>query len=213
MKIGCLSDLHGDLPKIEQMPKVDVLCIAGDICPDGDWQDQADWLNKDFRDWLLDVPAKRVVGIWGNHDFIGEHLAKVPPELKWDLLHGSSMGLPGGHTVFGNPWTTGLGGWALQKSVGDLEFFLGGLAPCSILLTHTPPFRAGDKLLNGDYIGSKALLKYLSREGAPRLTVTGHIHEARGFYILPDGGIVCNASWVDPYYNTYDLEIPVFNLC
>jgi Icc-related predicted phosphoesterase len=210
MRVACLADLHGSLPK--KVPESDLIVIAGDICPDLDgYKDQADWLNKVFRDWLDEQKAK-VVACWGNHDFIGEKPHLVPEGLNWDIVHGSHLTYKG-RKIFGAPWTTGFKNWALQVTSQHLDMMFDMLEPCNILLSHTPPYTVGDKLSsNGGNVGSKGLLKYLARQGSPALTVTGHIHEGRGISILPDGGVVCNASFVDYNYKPYPKEIPVFDI-
>src|SRR4051794_31800910 len=71
VKVVAASDLHGHLPAV---PPCDLLLLAGDLCPvsDHSTSTQAEFLGGPFRDWLETVPAKHVVGIAGNHDFIFE---------------------------------------------------------------------------------------------------------------------------------------------
>src|SRR5262249_33524902 len=69
MKVVAVSDLHGNLPAI---PPCDLLLLAGDITPVRDHRlaHQAEWLDTTFRAWLNQVPARKVIGVAGNHDFI-----------------------------------------------------------------------------------------------------------------------------------------------
>ena len=85
MRFVCLADLHGYLPVI---PPCDVLLVAGDICPTADERPEAQrrWLGSEFAPWLADVPAEVVVGVAGNHDFVGETDAGALRELDWHYL-------------------------------------------------------------------------------------------------------------------------------
>ena len=69
MKIVGVSDLHGMLPEI---PPCDLLLIGGDITPVTNHAIpfQAEWLDTTFRRWLEQAPARKVVGVAGNHDYI-----------------------------------------------------------------------------------------------------------------------------------------------
>src|SRR5690242_13771226 len=89
-KVLCTSDLHGHLPIIDPC---DILIIAGDVCPiyDHGIAFQRLWLDTNFREWLdhcLSTGVKNIVGVWGNHDLIGE-LPHLVPDLPWTLLEGN----------------------------------------------------------------------------------------------------------------------------
>ena len=77
LKVCCVSDLHGRLPKI---PECDVLVIAGDVAPDSKWfgrvpvslyaEEQRDWFDAKFREWETSVvKAPFILAIPGNHDW------------------------------------------------------------------------------------------------------------------------------------------------
>ena len=80
MRIVALSDQHGFLPEI---PRCDLLIIAGDICPDGFGQQfamdapelQKAWFDHTIRPWLARAPATRTILTWGNHDWCGQRCA------------------------------------------------------------------------------------------------------------------------------------------
>ena len=59
MIICAVSDLHGQLPDI---PKCDLLLIAGDVCPvtNHSLDFQEHWLDTEFRWWLKKIPAKKI---------------------------------------------------------------------------------------------------------------------------------------------------------
>jgi Icc-related predicted phosphoesterase len=201
MKMLALADLHGHLPVV---PKVDFICIAGDICPDGSVLEQYDWLDKQFRPWLEDeVHRAKVFATWGNHDWVGE-TALVPKELRWELLVNRTVEWEG-LKISGFPWTTVASMWAFHKPRSTCEAFASNFyhdLETDILLNHTPPYSIGDLCPSGEKVGSVELLHYLSR-GNAKICVTGHIHEGRGIYALPDGGIVAHASYLDGNYNRY----------
>src|SRR5579862_2704149 len=82
VRICCVSDLHGTLPKIE---RCDLLIVAGDVCPLSNhlpWF-QAEWLQAEFAQWLAAVPAREILWTAGNHDFVLEQnpasVKKMPP--------------------------------------------------------------------------------------------------------------------------------------
>lgn len=87
MKICCLSDLHGQLPKI--LPS-DILLIAGDICPHfarpvGGSEDmfcQAHWLTHTFNSWLESLQINRAVAIWGTpwQPYFHDWAFNAPPD-------------------------------------------------------------------------------------------------------------------------------------
>lgn len=94
MKIIATSDLHGILPEI---PECDLLLIAGDISPDHDHnrQYQRTWFNERFKPWLKSVPAKHIVGIGGNHDFVlSGHRQKFGYRFPWIYLNNESVEIP-----------------------------------------------------------------------------------------------------------------------
>jgi Icc-related predicted phosphoesterase len=185
--ILALADQHGLLPEIEPC---DVVVIAGDICPleDDTPEYQAHWLNVTFRAWLEQLPAKHVVGIAGNHDFVFLEPPEVCRDLPWTYLRDSGTEVAG-LRFYGTPWIPTLGGWAFEA---DEETELGhvfSLIPenLDVLICHGPPYGFGDRalLLGGhgpdsfEHAGSRALLKAIDR-ARPRLVVFGHIHEDHG---------------------------------
>ena len=66
---------------VTDRPECDLLLIAGDICPVHNhklfYQDI--WLRSCSTRGRAQR-AKWIIGVWGNHDWIGE---KQPPELPW----------------------------------------------------------------------------------------------------------------------------------
>jgi hypothetical protein len=63
------------------------------------------------------------------------------------------------------------------------------LKPCSVLVTHYPPFKLQDKIFIGTHGGSKELRSLIDTY-KPRLVLCGHIHEDPGMTILGDTTVV-----------------------
>ncbi len=227
--VYAIADLHGNLPEVPR--DADALLLVGDICPDFGFNGSVDrtgvmqgqWLKTTFRDWLEAAPCP-VVAIWGNHDFVGEHDDLVPSGLPWTLLQDSetTLDLPGGPLrVFGTPWVPGLPYWAFYARDEALEararMIPDGL---DVLMTHGPPYLAGDYIptsekqrekygnWGGKNVGDKHLRPAIER-ARPKVTVCGHIHEARGLHriytsdLACDGYPVVNCAAVDEVYDLY----------
>lgn len=213
MKIVATSDLHGFLPDIEPC---DLLILAGDICPNffanpnKDRLAQASWLGSIFKEWLKDLPAKTVVMIWGNHDFVGER-ASLIPELPCHILHDTSV-VVDGPFIYGTPWTSRYGTWALMEDEEVLEERWKDVPKnLDILISHGPPYGYLDEAAPMTaHLGSKSMLDCVSRVN-PRVFICGHIHGGRGEGILPGGGIIKNVAFKDEAYKPTTVA-PAFEL-
>lgn len=195
MKLALISDLHGYLPDLPDV--VDVLIIAGDVCPVHDHLPdyQSLWLTDPFKKWLHDQPAHKIIGVAGNHDFA---LEKFRFDLPWTYLNNASTTYEG-LTVWGTPLSGKFGHWAFMRDEEDLGRAYVDIDPyADIVISHGPPKGYGDECANGYNAGSPSLKAKL-KEIRPRLTVVGHIHEARGIYATEWSTIV-NASAVDLSY-------------
>lgn len=207
-KIQTISDIHGYLIDI---PECDLLIIAGDICPvwNHDILYQRKWIDEDFRYWLNNIPAKQVIGIAGNHDFIFErckHL--VPKNLRWIYLEDNSC-IWNEYNIYGSPWQTGLNRWAFYCEKPKL---IRKRIPTDtdILITHEPPFGFGDEVLGGDHVGCKYLLEEIKQRKV-LYNICGHLHESRGIYKINETTII-NAACLDRTYTLISPSIG-FELC
>ena len=167
MKIIAISDLHGYLPKPEEIPECDVVCIAGDFVP-LDYQDDdcksIAWFCLDFVPWTDKLSCKKVVLVAGNHDFFMEHIMLGPvredgsrkccsaSEVLSKLLPDSHKGKHKivylrasswkyqGKKFYGTPWTTGLPGWAFSCTEEEFADRLKQMPKkFDVLITHMPP--------------------------------------------------------------------------
>ena len=207
MKVTAVSDLHGHLPAVAPC---DLLLLAGDLCPADDHSTfaQMKFLAGPFADWLEQVPAARVVGVAGNHDFIFERKPDlVPRTLRWDYLQDGGAEV-GGLKVYGTPWQPWFHDWAFNLYEEELVKKWAKVPDgTDVLVCHGPPFGFGDAAegpgTSNRRTGSPGLLRRIE-EVAPRLVVFGHIHEGRGRWeVRTPGGkgvTLANVTLVDRHY-------------
>lgn len=215
MKVCAIADQHGLLPEV---PKCELLVIAGDVCPvhDHNLDFQYVWLQDNFRKWLEEVPARRIVGIAGNHDFVFE-AEQYPKDLPWSYLCDSGVEVNDAY-VWGTPWTPNLPSWAFQMNDDvSAEAHFGHIPRhTDILLTHGPPYGRGDYVppgrfsRDGEHVGYKALLPTL-QDLTPCEVITGHIHEARGTWTYA-GCSIRNVALVDDNYERNGRRVVEFDV-
>jgi hypothetical protein len=201
MKVVAISDMHGFLPDV---PPCDLLLLGGDLCPLRDYsiRYQAEWLGTSFRAWLAAVPARQIVGVAGNHDFIFEkEPGRVPRDLPWTYLQDSGCEWQG-LRIWGTPWQPWFFDWAFNLYEPDL-IPKWRMIPddTDILVLHGPPHCFGDGVPEGGGIrrvGSPSLLRRIE-EVRPRLVIFGHIHEGRGEWRL-GRTVLANVSIVNREY-------------
>ena len=218
MKITAISDQHGLFPEI---PETDLLLIAGDLCPTMNhaiWF-QESWIESTYKTWLKSLPAKEIVCIYGNHDFVGqkshEKIKKMfENEEHIHFLQEESVELFG-LKIYGLAWTLFFFDWAFNLHEDQLREKW-ELIPedADIILTHGPPLGYGDKArrVNSqgfENVGSPSLLKKIEQI-KPKLVVFGHIHPGYGVYSVGDT-IVANASVVNETYKLNNAPL-VFEL-
>jgi Icc-related predicted phosphoesterase len=177
MRIVCLADLHGFLPVV---PACDILVLAGDICPTDDETPprQRRWLHSTFARWLAEAPAGEIVGVAGNHDFVGETDPGALRDLQWHYLQDETIEVAG-LSFFGSPWTSRFQDWAFMLSEDELaERWSLIPAAIDVLCVHSPPLGYGDQI-NGSAIGSPSLLEAID-DRKPELCVFGHLHQGFG---------------------------------
>ncbi len=214
MKVVALSDPHGNLPEI---PPCDLLLLAGDLCPttDHDPRFQARWLNTMFRSWLEQLPAGKIVGIAGNHDFVFERAPDlVPPDLPWTYLQDVECRWRG-LRIWGTPWQPWFYDWAFNGDPELLESKWELIPPdTDVIVVHGPPRGYGDGVVRVDggaeNTGCPHLLAKIA-EVKPRLVVFGHIHEGRGQWQLGPTTLA-NVTLLDVAYRVryqpWEHELP-----
>jgi predicted phosphodiesterase len=227
LRIATISDMHGYLPEPGFVPECDLLLIGGDVCPvwDHNRQYQARWLRAGFRDWLKQQPAKTIMGIGGNHDFVLQESEKIGYELPWVYLNNEAWTFSVGDDavkVWGSAFSPTFGNWAFMRDDRALaEVWETIPSDVDIILVHGPAFGYGDRVRNDwnpdPNVGSKTLMNRLWYGEFPKLKliVSGHIHEGYGLgqMKLMNDQLVAwvNASYVDEDYNTGN-PVQVFDL-
>ncbi len=200
-KLHLYSDLHGSLAACDRIvhraTSADVIVIAGDI---GN-------LRLDLEAPLerLQVIDKPVVLVPGNNES-EEQLREA--SRAWNsavVLHGRGASLAGLHFfgLGGGIPVTPFGPWSWDFSEQEAEALLAKCPPGCVLVTHSPPWGAGDETGRGRRLGSRAVRAAVERL-APRLVVCGHIHASAGRQSDIGGTPVVNAG---PHGVDWELEI------
>ncbi len=210
MKICCISDLHGRLPRV--LPSCDMLLIAGDICPLENHTTifQKMWLKEVFKDWWAGLDSPIGYGCWGNHDLFAEspHEDEVRvfrSEGRELAIHKASPAIDkSGLSLFLTSYQLPFGNWAFNAHEKELAAIYDEIpVGTDIIVSHGPPYSYGDKAPRRggkgfELTGSKALLEAIDRV-KPKLVVTGHIHQAYGVYDH-NGTKIVNASILNADY-------------
>ncbi len=203
-KFCCISDLHGYLPN--NLPDCDAILIAGDICCHGSVATQLQWLDYQFRNWLLYI-NKPVIACCGNHDWV---FYQQPEQIKnlnlpWVYLQ-DSYTIFNRLKIYGTPWQLKFMNWAFNLSENQL---IGkwNLIPddIDILICHGPPRYYGDRTVDGDIVGSESLT-WRIQQIQPMAVICGHIHEGYGQYQIGPTKII-NASINDENYKPINSPI------
>jgi Icc-related predicted phosphoesterase len=191
-KICCLSDLHGDFPRI---PDCDLLLLSGDYCP---WKEDHWWYRENLVPWIEETAARgiTIVGIAGNHDYAFCPKPTLIPKMPWHYLDDSGVTVHG-LKIWGTPWQPIYADWAFNAEEEVLEKKWELIPPdTDILLVHAPPRGYGDLSLKGNVkTGSPSLTARIEKI-QPKLVVCGHIHEGYGQYQLGNT-LIINAAQMD----------------
>jgi Icc-related predicted phosphoesterase len=195
VRVCCIADLHGHVPA--DVPPCNLLLIAGDLGPDDPGEGEV-WLRDEFAPWLERQPAAEVAAIAGNHDFVA---AERPALLRglgtWHYLENEAAVIAG-LRIAGSGWSLSFGNWPLQAEEEELDDIWRAIPDeTEVVLVHGPPYGHCDLTVRGVHGGSRTLLRRLLDLPKLRLVCTGHIHEAYGRAVLPNGALVVNASLVD----------------
>ncbi len=194
LKIVMISDTHGEHRKIK-IPECDLLIHAGDILQGG----MEVGILEDFNKWLGEQPAKGIVCIAGNHDFIFEKvdiargLITNATYLQDEYTHVNGL------KIYGSPWQPEFFNWAFNLPRGEAIKKKWDMIPTDtdILVTHGPPLGYQDRVGN-KHVGCEELEKRV-KEIKPLIHVFGHIHCGAG-YTQDEHTTYVNAAIVDEAY-------------
>lgn len=160
--------------------------------PDGH---QERWLRSELSRYLEQVPARSIVAVAGNHDWLCAQKPLLMMSLPWTYLCNEAAVVQN-KKVWGSPFTTNFGSFVVTAQ--DLAKIF-RLIPqdVEILITHSPAYGRGD-LVYGEHIGSRSLRARVDELAQLRLHAFGHVHEsARETGELRSGGWWINASMAD----------------
>jgi len=209
MKLILISDTHEQHDRVE-IPECDVLVHAGDFTYTGGYSE----IQTAFH-WLDKQPAKYVVAIAGNHDYLFERYPEAGREIvaqtRVHYLENSSVVL-GDVKFWGSPYTPRFFDWAFNCDRADINKHW-DLIPndTDVLITHGPSMGTLDQA--APHFASKHLGCYDLREAIkrvrPKVHVFGHIHGGTYFgqHIFRDGTDHYNASVVNEAYKVVNKPI------
>lgn len=202
MRIAAISDLHGRLPPVEDVPEVDILILAGDYEPYVEVYLNYMFYRDTFNPWLMELAEKKVkkiVGIAGNHDGLLEARESFARGLAWTYLLDESIEVCG-LKVYGTPYTRNFCSWHFMESEDGLQKRFAAIPEgLDILVTHGPPFGTLD-ISGYDHLGSIALYDRISEmEKPPKLHFFGHIHGSYGTRIT-SGTHYANVAYCNEAY-------------
>jgi len=201
MKAIFLTDMHGRLQHLAQLPPAELLLVGGDITHFGPPAAVGDFLA------LARSRYSALLAVLGNCD---------PPDAT-SALQNSGAGLQLMSRVAGGFLFFGIGGsnrtpnhtpneWDDAAHEAVLAARLAALAGLPetperrVLITHAPPFGSGAGLLPGGHdAGSRAVAEF-ARQFRPALILCGHIHEAQGIFTWEGRTVVNPGPFRDGHY-------------
>lgn len=234
IKIIALSDIHGQLPIIDQ--ECDVVCICGDIVPlhiQTNIYASIAWLASAFNTWCNNLDCEKVFFIAGNHDFVFQDMYNhfvqkhingckyydndfttyVEGTLnlypKIHFLHDTYEEY-NGYSFYGTPHIPELKNWAFYQEPEVLkEKFLNIPNNVDVLLTHSPGKFVNNtgvslQLRNQPEYGCAELTEAVQNKNI-KLWLCGHVHSGNHHVEDYNGIRVANVSILDEnYYRSYE---------
>lgn len=179
MKIFATSDIHGQKKIIDKLsviaPDVDLILVCGDIGGKniaGKTFPQISACQKKDAHYLTTVLSKLRTPsrfILGNDDWFEYEDCRY---LQEPQVFESTLFIPF-EFVLHTPFNTNR-----EVNENKLCYELSKLKADnnSIIVAHTPPFMAGDRLYNGNCCGSRSVRAWIE-DVQPKIWFCGHIHE------------------------------------
>jgi Icc-related predicted phosphoesterase len=199
MRILVISDLHGSQAATETLAQRevdwDLLLVAGDITDFGGGAEAARTLAP------LRESGRPLACVRGNCDRRGVA----------DYLEEAGISVDGRGLLRAGLGIAGAGGGLLHRGFTPNELSEEGLEaelraaltqlgrPPDIILCHSPPNGTPLDRRHSSHLGSHCLREILS-EAAPRLWVSGHIHESRASARLGPTNLLNPGPLVEGYY-------------
>lgn len=219
MKVVAMSDLHGDLPRVNTFEECEVAFICGDFSPlniQANDKKMKKWLAETFKPWCEALPCDKVFFIAGNHDWVAlrdpEFMRTVfPMEEKVTYLYHEKASYTSRegkeYKLFGTPFCKQFCNWAFMEEDDELaKLYLAIPDGLDILLSHDQPYGYGDIILQeiywneGEHIGNKPLLETVFVR-QPRYMFCGHLHSTTHKCVEIVQTKRYNVSLKDEYYD------------
>lgn len=212
MKVVAISDLHGNLPLIEEVACI--YCISGDIMPlniQSNDRKCRKWLREDFIPWANNLPCAHVILVAGNHDFVFYRMEKPDIDKIFEgskviYLENSGVQLEG-LNIFGTPWCHQFGRWAFMADDDKLADLFSEIPDnVDILVTHDAPYGTSDICFQkvywnyGEHIGCVPLRDAILAK-KPKLVLHGHLHSTNHENEVLGESDVYNVSLLDENYD------------
>lgn len=213
MKICAMSDLHGYLPKKEDIPDCNVIVIAGDISPlylQNDLLNCSAWFGYTFIPWCESLPCEKVIVVAGNHDFFLQLNEKRTYFYKYGknkkVIYLQHASYKYNHkTFFGTPYVEDLPRWAFNLNQEASKKYFSEIPNCDVLISHTPPFEAACTGKELSYAGTIDYGSYNLREAIIDknigLILCGHIHSGNHTPTEWENHIIANVSLLNDDYH------------
>jgi Icc-related predicted phosphoesterase len=177
VKIVALSDTHGKHRQIE-ITDGDILIYAGDF----EIRNNLDLFE--MSEWLNELPHKRVVAIFGNHDFTEHSEIKYMKQMfgRVHLLFNEFVEVDG-FKIWGSPYSPYFNNWAWMQPDNMLKEIWDTIPlETEILVTHTMPYGILDGVLPRMQSVGSLTLKDAVKRVQPYIHIGGHLHESYGQY-------------------------------
>ncbi len=176
-----LSDIHGDITKLDQvrepLSQADLVLLVGDITNFGKEKEATHILG------IIMEQTSRILAVSGNCDF---------PEVD-SVLEQKGISIHKSGTIINDIGFIGVGGslpapFKTPNEMSEDDFKEGLENAVSdfpkdipiILISHHPPINTiCDRIGNGAHVGSNAVRQFIE-DYQPLICFTGHIHEAEG---------------------------------
>jgi Icc-related predicted phosphoesterase len=207
VKILALADMHGEVTRIPQIAeaigKADVVLLAGDI---------TNFAGAEKIRRVLDVLGQytsKVLGVHGNCDL---------PVVE-DVLDEQGVRLHGRCVTVEGVQFAGIGGTepstvlslnkrgepGFEKTVDKIIPMIQPDLPL-VLVTHQPPYGTKiDSYSHGQHTGSRTIRRFIEKVH-PIVSVSGHIHEARGQDEITGTLVINPGPFSKGFYAVIEIE-------
>lgn len=208
MRVLLLTDIHGDVEKLEKIlekEEYDAILCAGDLSDANEFSDYESNLEQ-VLEKFDEQTGKIVQAVPGNMDPEEKCVRKLIDHrinLHKNIASAGNfeaVGFGGGKTPFGTPFEPE--GSEIRDAVDMLYKRM--TSDTKVAVIHQPPKDTKLDLVDGDHVGSEEV-KQLIDEKDFDLFLTGHIHEARGRQKLEDTLAVNPGPVMDGYYAIADI--------